>query len=244
MNLGMILSSAALGVSVVVSAFKFVDWLLHSDARTLVRTARWSLFAAAAASVPGLIALLAYRQWTLAMLLGAGMLAVPAAINWRAFIPRRPFRPMWSETYPQDEMRGDFGQPPPDPELARRAAIILEDYLKHAGHPEISARIDSRRPPAAAEDGSPRGDGPMGSEEALDVLGLEAGATAAAVRAAHRRLMQVVHPDRGGSNYLAAKINRAKDALLTEAARKPRAATRRMREPSKRATGGDADGRA
>ncbi|VTZ22327.1 hypothetical protein MPC1_11880003 [Methylocella tundrae] len=40
MNLGMILSSAALGVSVVVSAFKFVDWLLHSDARTLVRTAR------------------------------------------------------------------------------------------------------------------------------------------------------------------------------------------------------------
>ncbi|MEJ0092243.1 MAG: hypothetical protein WDN46_02070 [Methylocella sp.] len=239
MNLGMILSSAALGISLAVSAFKLVDWLVHSDPRTLARAARWSLFVAAAASGPILIILLLYQQWTIAMAFGAAMLAAPAVINWRVFIPRRTFRPMWSESSPLDEMRGDVGQPPPDPELVRRAAIVLEDYLIHAGHPEVSARIDGGRRPLAEESRSLRSEGPTVVEEALEILGLDAGATATAVRAAHRRLMQLVHPDRGGSNYLATKINWAKDVLLAEAARKPRAATRRTRDPSKRAASGN-----
>ena len=54
----------------------------------------------------------------------------------------------------------------------------------------------------------------MSRAEALAVLGLKEGATADQIRAAHRRLMKEFHPDRGGSDYLAAKINQAKDVLL------------------------------
>jgi DnaJ domain len=56
--------------------------------------------------------------------------------------------------------------------------------------------------------------GPMSREGALAVLGLAAGATADDIKAAHRRLMKDFHPDKGGSDYLAAKINAAKDVLL------------------------------
>jgi hypothetical protein len=56
----------------------------------------------------------------------------------------------------------------------------------------------------------------MDRQEAYEVLGLPPGATVEAIKAAHRRLMQRVHPDHGGSNYLAARINQAKAVLLNE----------------------------
>lgn len=52
--------------------------------------------------------------------------------------------------------------------------------------------------------------------EAYEVLGLKPGASADDVRAAHRELMKGVHPDHGGSSYLAAKINQARDLLLKQ----------------------------
>lgn len=64
-------------------------------------------------------------------------------------------------------------------------------------------------------DGAP-GDGAMSEAEALEILGLEKGATADEVRSAYRRLMQKLHPDHGGSNYLATKLNQAKRVLIGE----------------------------
>lgn len=60
----------------------------------------------------------------------------------------------------------------------------------------------------------PRGRQTMSSEEAMEILGLKPGFTKEDVKMAHRRMMQKVHPDRGGSDYLAAQINKAKETLL------------------------------
>ena len=63
---------------------------------------------------------------------------------------------------------------------------------------------------------NPPGRQSMSREEAFDILGLAADADEAAIIQAHKTLMQKHHPDRGGSDYFAAKINRAKAVLLGE----------------------------
>lgn len=65
-----------------------------------------------------------------------------------------------------------------------------------------------------SQDVPPARRGTMTRAEALNVLGLEPGATEEQIRAAHRRLILQIHPDKGGTSYLAAKINEAKDVLL------------------------------
>ncbi len=63
-------------------------------------------------------------------------------------------------------------------------------------------------------EGPGRGAGHMTRAEAFQILGLSEGATADDIREAHRRLIVKIHPDHGGSNFLAAKINEARDILL------------------------------
>jgi hypothetical protein len=85
---------------------------------------------------------------------------------------------------------------------------VLESYLDRRLGAAWSAAGQSQAPPPRG----PRTD--MTREEALAVLGLAEGASEQEIKAAHRRLIQRVHPDVGGSADLAARINRAKDVLL------------------------------
>ncbi|WP_333794217.1 DnaJ domain-containing protein [Hyphomicrobium sp.] len=88
-----------------------------------------------------------------------------------------------------------------------QSAQLLEAYLDHI-HP--SWRDDVSRGEREMRDG----DGRMTPEEAYDILGLTPGASDEEIRRAHRDLMLKLHPDRGGSTYLAAQVNEAKDVLL------------------------------
>jgi len=91
-------------------------------------------------------------------------------------------------------------------------ARLVEAYLDRA-HPDWrEAMRDGGE--GAGPGGAPRGAAEMTTEEAYAILGLAAGADEAAIRAAHHRLMMQVHPDHGGSDYLASQINRARDVLL------------------------------
>ena len=86
----------------------------------------------------------------------------------------------------------------------RQSMAVLEAYLDR-----IHADWRKRRgpPPGRSPDG-------MSEDEARAVLGIKPDATREDIVKAHRRLMQRLHPDRGGSDYLAAKLNAAKDLLL------------------------------
>ncbi len=86
----------------------------------------------------------------------------------------------------------------------------------------LEAYLDRRHPlwrqdpqaDAAARGGGAASPGTMTDDEAHQILGLRPGASEAEVREAHRRLIKAVHPDLGGSTFLAAKINQAKDRLV------------------------------
>ncbi|NQV98859.1 MAG: molecular chaperone DnaJ [Rhodospirillales bacterium] len=84
----------------------------------------------------------------------------------------------------------------------------------------LEAYLDRHRPDWHDHQGEADGAAPqpqktaMGRSEALQVLGLAEGATPAEIKSAHRKLISGMHPDHGGSDYLAAQINQAKDILL------------------------------
>ncbi len=89
------------------------------------------------------------------------------------------------------------------------SARLIEAYLDRA-HPDWHGDFAGGRTEYRASPGGPD----VTVEEAYAILGLAPGADAEAIRAAHRRLMKQLHPDHGGTDYLATKINRARDVLL------------------------------
>lgn len=92
----------------------------------------------------------------------------------------------------------------------QQSAQVLEAYLDRV-HPDWRDRAESA---FGDSGGGARSSGAMDRAEALDILGLEDGASETDIKDAHKRLIAGLHPDHGGSTYLAAKINQAKDFLL------------------------------
>lgn len=98
-----------------------------------------------------------------------------------------------------------------DPE----SATILETYLDrvHGAEWRTAGAGDGAGAAGGGPGGAPSG-GTMTREQAYEILGLQPGASEEEIREAHRRLLKAYHPDRGGSTWLAAQINMAKDMLL------------------------------
>jgi DnaJ homolog subfamily C member 19 len=84
--------------------------------------------------------------------------------------------------------------------------LIWEKWRAVSGAARGGASSGTRPPPPRSE--------PMSRAEAYAVLGLGPGASEAQIRAAHKRLMRAVHPDGGGSDWVASRVNQARDVLL------------------------------
>lgn len=89
----------------------------------------------------------------------------------------------------------------------RQSALLLNAFMAKAGRTGSFRDSESGTGAGASAGISSR-------EEALQILGLQEGASREDILYAHKRLIQKLHPDRGGNDYLAAKVNAAKDTLL------------------------------
>jgi hypothetical protein len=87
---------------------------------------------------------------------------------------------------------------------------LLESYLDR----RFPAWRQDAQGDAARGQSRPASSGKMTEEEAYQILGLQPGAKRDEIGRAHRALMKKLHPDQGGSTYLAARVNEAKDTLL------------------------------
>jgi hypothetical protein len=189
-----VISAVVLGISLLATAAKFVDWFIHSNPATMIRTTRWMVLLLLVVGIGLLIVMIAREQWSIAMLAGAASLLLASLLKWRtllaplraAFRSLRPKPKLFDMEVADDTVR--------NPETVQRALAVLEAYVRQPTERSATAK--------------------MSEAEALDVLGLPPGADEAAISAAHRRLMSLVHPDHAGTTWLARKVTQAKDTLL------------------------------
>jgi hypothetical protein len=210
---------------------------VNADPKQLARFVKWGAIALAAAAV---IALAVSGRLSMLLALAAGLL--PMLRRLHSFIGgmRGPAAGATSEietSYVRMSLDHDTGAMSGTVLQGRFAGIRLDEMRRadllallrecrtadEEGARLVEAWLD-RADPEWRDDlhgqqagaGAPpsRGGADITVDEAYAILGLQPGADAAAIKAAHHRLMKQLHPDHGGTDYLAAKINRARDMLL------------------------------
>ena len=217
-------AAVGLGLSGVASAIKLIDWFLRGDPKEILQVGRWGAVGLFALLIPLLIGLAVNRRWPETIGLSAVMLVAFVLYGpriLRQFMPRRRLAPDGSRPFGYWEVADPR---PAEAEMVQRSIAVLEDYLRlTTGAGEQDASKLRARPSQITDgrshddtDGAHRGlrSPLMSKAEALEVLGLLPDATASEINEAHQRLMQIVHPDRGGSQYFAVKVNQAKETLL------------------------------
>ena len=211
------------------AVYIFAWWAGRAGPLATARVIRWAMWIVA--SIPLIIL---FRAGAIGSALTVLGMAVPSILVWKRLAKRgRPSAGTRSKVntaflemeldHDSGEMRGRIisgsqsGQWLVDLNLSEllqlwqecqgdsQSAALLQAYLDRV-HPEWQNQVDE--PPVSSPGG------PMTLEQARNILGVSENADADEIRAAHRRLMQGVHPDHGGSNYLAAQVNKAKDLLL------------------------------
>ena len=232
-----------LGIALLVCGLLLVRWLVAAEPRTLAfaakvaGTAMLALLAAYLAMtgrmgwivglLPFLLLLLRRMSWGgLAGLGGFSSGATPRMSNVRT-----PFLEMRLD-HETGDLDGDVVQGPyagrqlsamSTDELLellrelrvqdKKSTLLLEAYLDRRC-PDWRTRSTGNAGPGDRQDDGTAQAGVSSAEDAYRVLGLEPGASDAAIREAYHRLIASVHPDKGGSSFLAAQVNRAKDILL------------------------------
>ena len=203
-------AAVGLGLSGVASAIKLIDWFLRGDPKEILQVGRWGAVGLFALLIPLLIGLAVNGRWLAAIGLSAVMLVAFVLYGpriLRQFMPRRRLAPDGSRPFGYWEVADPR---PAEAEMVQRSIAVLEDYLRARPSQITDGRSHDDT------DGARRGrlSALMSKAEALEVLGLLPDATASEINEAHQRLMQIVHPDRGGSQYFAVKVNQAKETLL------------------------------
>jgi hypothetical protein len=234
------LAYAALGLATLTLVYLLGRWFATVPARDLALALK--TFVAAFAALAGTGLIMTGRLGLALITLGAAAMAVRAVIQGRRGADPLGQGPGSSKTSVVEtdllRMRLDHATGEVEGEVKagafagrELASLGLRDLLSLLDEarredprsvPLLEAYLDRRQPdwreggPAGQADAAspPSGMGAMDERTALEILGLEPGADEEAIRAAHRRLMARLHPDHGGSSYLASQLNRARDYLL------------------------------
>jgi hypothetical protein len=222
---------AGLSLSGLAAAIRLIEWIVRTDPRFVAQMGRWIGIGLAVLSAPLLLALLINEKWTAAMALAAMMLLAFAWYGPRLLQRYMRYRgvaewgpPPEGNLTPGFDSRSAFDADVDDPELVRRSITVLERYLRRTtalpdrnlirpraiGMQHSGAGVSAPRNGNAQHQSS----APMSDAEALDILGIGSDASETEINEAHQRLRDMLSPERGGSDYLMAKVDQARSVLL------------------------------